>query len=99
MLVCYSSSYRYSMECAYCFTSGDNNLLSNEVLQKVLSLTTPMTIILNGDWCCKTTLPETAHQVNRFKRRGCVTTVMVLMAGMPVPPADLPSELRLERDE
>jgi hypothetical protein len=63
-LVCHSSSYRYDRGCAYCYASGDNNLLSNEVLQKVLSLTTPMTIILNGDWCCKTTLPETAHQVS-----------------------------------
>jgi hypothetical protein len=61
--LCGSSSYRYDWGCAYCYSSGDNNLLSNEVLQKVLSLTTPMTIILNGDWCCKTTLPETAHQV------------------------------------
>jgi hypothetical protein len=64
-LLCGSSSYRYDWGCAYCYSSGDNKiLLSTEVLQKVLSLTAPATIILNGDWCCKTTLPETAHQVS-----------------------------------
>jgi hypothetical protein len=57
-----SSEYRYDGGCVYCF-GGQNSLFNNNLTMEVLSMTTPLTVILHGDWCCKTHLPPTSHQV------------------------------------